>query len=169
MKNNKINAIKAAINSWLPHHFITALSYRLSRVEYKPIKDQLIRLYLFIYPLDMSEAAENNPYTYKSPNALFTRELKPSARPIDLQEDSIVSPADGKISQLGRINNGRIFQAKGRDYKLLDLLDGDQALAKKLHNGHFATIYLSPYDYHRVHMPSKGKLQFSTYVPGRLF
>jgi len=106
---------------------------------------------------------------YKTFNAFFTRELKPEARPITAGNGEIASPADGRISAIGNIDADRIFQAKNQDYSLQALLGGDEAAAKRLYNGKFATIYLSPRDYHRLHMPVDGKLISQTHVPGRLF
>jgi phosphatidylserine decarboxylase len=117
----------------------------------------------------MSLAAEENPFAYSCFNDFFTRALKPGARPIDSATDSIVCPADGAISQLGNIINGRIFQAKGQDYTTLELLGGDTDLAAEFTDGTFATVYLSPRDYHRVHMPYSGKLRAMVSIPGELF
>ena len=115
----------------------------------------------------MSEAVESAPEAYANFNAFFTRALKDGARPI--ADAPVVCPADGAISQLGEINRGRIFQAKGQDYSLQTLLGDDKALTAEFDGGSFATIYLSPRDYHRVHMPVDGTLRSMTYVPGKLF
>ena len=106
---------------------------------------------------------------YKTFNAFFTRALKPDARPIAQGQTEIASPADGRISAIGKVEDGQIFQAKNRDYSLLTLIGGDEAAAKRLANGAFTTIYLSPRDYHRLHMPLEGTLISQTHVPGRLF
>jgi len=119
--------------------------------------------------VDMNEAVISDPLEYPNFNSFFTRELRACARPIASDEGAIVSPADGTISALGLINDEKILQAKGRDYSVTDLLGGDQNLADEFRNGTFATVYLSPRDYHRVHMPLSGQLQKLVYVPGRLF
>ncbi len=122
-----------------------------------------------IYDVDMNEAAQENIENYESFNEFFTRKLKPETRPIDNEDSAIISPADGRISQLGPITGGTLFQAKGKDFLCKDLLANDENLAKSFHNGHFATIYLSPRDYHRVHMPLSGTLKKIIFVPGKLF
>ena len=127
----------------------------------------LIRRLITQYNVDMSEAVDSTPEAYANFNAFFTRALKDDARPID--DAHVVCPADGAISQLGKINRGRIFQAKGQDYSLQTLLGDDKALTAEFDGGSFATIYLSPRDYHRVHMPVDGTLRSMTYVPGKLF
>lgn len=117
----------------------------------------------------MSLAADPDYRNYASFNAFFTRELKAGARPIAGPDEALVSPVDGSISQIGSINQAEIIQAKGRPYGLPGLLAGDEQLAERFRNGSFATLYLSPRDYHRVHMPIDGLLQQMVYVPGRLF
>jgi phosphatidylserine decarboxylase len=117
----------------------------------------------------MSLAAEENPRAYASFNDFFTRSLKPNIRPICGEPSAIVCPADGSISQRGKIVNGRIFQAKGQDYSVEELIGGDTALAQEFIDGDFATVYLSPKDYHRVHMPYGGKLRTMVAIPGDLF
>lgn len=117
----------------------------------------------------MTEAAHESPAHYESFNAFFTRELKPGLRPIASAAKDIASPVDGCVSQLGPIKDNQIFQAKGRDYSALDLLGGRLEDAAAFTDGQFATLYLSPRDYHRIHMPVTGTLQSMHYVPGRLF
>ena len=117
----------------------------------------------------MSIAADPNPDSYRNFNAFFTRPLAAGQRPISENSQHIVCPADGSISQIGPIEGGRIFQAKGHYFTLEELLGGDSQLAKPFHNGLFATIYLSPKDYHRVHMPYTGSLTTMIHVPGKLF
>ena len=117
----------------------------------------------------MKEAQISDVSEFPNFNTFFVRALAPLARPIDSDADSVVSPADGVISQLGRIQNGLLVQAKGRDFKLVDLLGGSQVHAEKFMQGSFATVYLSPKDYHRVHMPVSGQLETMTYIPGKLF
>ena len=117
----------------------------------------------------MHEAVEEDMFAYESLNAFFTRALKPACRPFDTDENNWLCPVDGSVSQAQAIKNGRIFQAKGHDYSLLELLGGDTELEDTFNNGHFATLYLSPRDYHRIHMPATGKLKHMRYIPGRLF
>jgi phosphatidylserine decarboxylase len=126
-----------------------------------------IRRFIARYGVDMAEAAQPDPMAYASFNEFFTRALKPGARP--LARADLVCPVDGAISQFGAIAGERIFQAKGHDYSATALLGGDAALAAHLHGGHFATLYLSPRDYHRIHMPCAGSLLRMIHVPGELF
>jgi phosphatidylserine decarboxylase len=153
----------------LPHHAVSALVYRLMRIRWRPVKNLLIRSLSRRFDIDMDEAISSNPDDYEHFNAFFTRELKPQARPVDGGPGSIVCPADGVISQAGPIREGRIFQAKGHDFTATELLGGDEELGQAFASGCFATIYLSPRDYHRVHQPIEGTLQQTIYVPGRLF
>lgn len=132
------------------------------------MKTLLIRRFIKTYNVNMDEATAEAD-SYPSFNAFFTRALKAGARPVADTAKFVLSPADGAISQLGRIESGRIFQAKGQDYTVRELLAGDSALAEKYDDGMFITVYLSPRDYHRVHMPVNGTLQYTTYVPGDLF
>jgi len=117
----------------------------------------------------MSEAAQADYRAYEHFNAFFTRALKADARPLARDEQTLCSPVDGTVSQLGRIDGNRIFQAKGRDYSLIELLGGDKARAEPFRNGSFATLYLSPRDYHRIHMPLTGQLREMVHIPGKLF
>lgn len=126
-----------------------------------------IRRFIRHFGVDMEEAAEPDPARYASFNAFFTRPLREGARP--LARADIVCPADGVVSQLGEIRGGRIFQAKGRHYTTRELLGGDPARSELFEGGRFATIYLSPRDYHRVHMPVAGRLTATRYIPGKLF
>jgi len=169
MKASLSDYIKSLPFYFLPHHFISWLSYYLARITWRPVKNRFIQYTLHLHPMNMQEAIEEDPYQYESLNSLFTRALKPEARPLDPDNTSILCPADGRISQIGEIREGRIFQAKGVDYSLLELCGGQVDLAAAFLNGKFATIYLSPVDYHRVHIPVAGQLKYSVYVPGRLF
>ena len=128
---------------------------------------KLIRNFVAKYGVDMSEAAEPDIAYYKTFNEFFTRALKPGARPLSAAE--LICPVDGAVSQLGRIERDQIFQAKGHRYSTTALVGGDAALAGEFENGHFATIYLSPRDYHRIHMPCDGTLRRMIHVPGDLF
>jgi phosphatidylserine decarboxylase len=127
----------------------------------------LIRWFIQRYGVNMAEAAQPDPAGYASFNDFFTRALRDGVRP--LAQADLVCPVDGAVSQFGRIEGGRIFQAKGHDYSATALLGGDAALAAHFHGGHFATIYLSPKDYHRIHMPMAGRLLRMVHVPGDLF
>lgn len=153
----------------LPHHGISWLMFKLARIKFRPAKNFIIRAYTKFNAVKMHEAIEEDKYAYESLNAFFTRALKPECRPFDDTENSWLCPVDGAVSQARKIENGRVFQAKGHDYSLLELVGGDEKLAAPFQNGHFATIYLSPRDYHRIHMPVGGELTHMVYIPGRLF
>jgi phosphatidylserine decarboxylase len=132
------------------------------------LKNAVITAFKAQYGIDMSLAEQSNALKYKSFNEFFTRSLKQGVREIDSNPNSIVSPADGAISQLGKIEDGAIFQAKGQQFTVENLI-ADPQLAEPFKNGQFATVYLSPRDYHRVHMPFAGTLTETLYVPGELF
>lgn len=153
----------------LPQHLLSRLVGYLAQCEIPWLKNALIKLFIRHYGVDMSEALQPDPERYANFNAFFTRTLREGARPIATGESEIACPVDGAISQLGRISERRVFQAKGRDYSLDQLLGEDPELSALFANGDFATIYLSPRDYHRVHMPVDGELRQSTYIPGALF
>jgi phosphatidylserine decarboxylase len=153
----------------LPHHLLSRLMHSLTRVETPWLKDLLIRQVIKWYEVDIQEALEPDPSRYRSFNDFFTRALRPDARPVTQQPHEIACPADGAISQLGDIEAGYLFQAKGHDYSLLELLGGDPEMAELFDEGAFATVYLSPRDYHRLHMPMDGQLKKMLHVPGRLF
>jgi phosphatidylserine decarboxylase len=152
----------------LPQHALSRMVLVFTRVRIPWFKDLLIRGFITLFSVDMSEAAESDPYRYGSFNEFFTRALKPEARPIDHDPDAIVTPVDGMVSECGAIEENRLLQAKGLEYTLRDLLAG-QPWARSFEGGSFATIYLAPFNYHRVHMPVRGTLQDTVYVPGRLF
>jgi phosphatidylserine decarboxylase len=153
----------------LPHHLLSRLMYSITRSETPSIKNMLIRQAIKWYQVEMQEALESDPTCYRSFNDFFTRALHPDARPVTQQPNEIASPADGMISQCGDIEAGYLFQAKDYDYSLLELLGGDMEMAIQFEEGVFATLYLSPKDYHRLHMPLNGKLKKMIHVPGRLF
>jgi len=169
MKASFTDYLKSTPFYFLPHHFISAVVYKIARIKWAPVKNFTLRVYLSLHEVNMAEADEENPYAYKTLNAFFTRALKSDARIIDNTEHTLVCPVDGKVSQAQAIENGRVFQAKGQDYSLLELVGGIDKLAKDFTNSSFATIYLSPKDYHRIHMPLDGRLSDMVYVPGRLF
>lgn len=153
----------------LPQHLLSALAFRATRARWRPLKDLLIGTFIRHFRVEMAEARESDPKAYASFNAFFTRSLGAGTRPISTPSDTLICPVDGALSQLGTIDGGRIFQAKGHDYSLLELLGGHADWAKRLEGGTFATIYLSPRDYHRVHMPIGATLREMIHVPGRLF
>ena len=153
----------------IPQHMLSRLIGYLADSENPWLKAQLIQLFSHFFPINIAEAAPDNVEQYASFNAFFTRALKPGARPVVQDHNAIASPADGAISEIGVIEGNQLLQAKGHNYSLLALLGGDTALAEQFNNGAFATIYLSPKDYHRVHMPLAGTLQQTRYVPGKLF
>ena len=153
----------------LPHHLLSRMVGALARSETPWIKTTFINLFLKQFRINLQEAQIEDPDQFASFNAFFTRALKDGARPICEDSAAIVSPADGAISQLGRIRGSDVMQAKGQYFSLYELVGGDSDLASEFINGSFATVYLSPRDYHRVHMPLSGTLREMIYVPGRLF
>lgn len=157
------------LQHWVPQHAISRAAGWFASTNIAPIKNTFIRWFVKRYQVDMSLALEENPLAYESFNDFFTRALKPDARPIHNHPQSIVCPADGVISQIGKIQEGRVFQAKGQSYTVLELLGGEEDLAAQFTDGSFATVYLSPRDYHRVHMPYGGKLRAMVSIPGELF
>jgi len=164
-----VDYLKALPQYLLPHHPLSRLLSRLTHARAARVKDFLIRGFSRLYHINLEEAANQDPVHYEHFNAFFTRALKPGVRPVADGEGVVVSPVDGTVSQRGAIENGRIFQAKGRAYTTRQLLGGDERLAELFEDGEFATIYLSPTDYHRIHMPLDGTLQEMVHVPGRLF
>ena len=151
----------------LPQHLLSRVTGRFATGRFG--KNLVIRWFIRRYGVDLSEAELDAPQAYDSFNAFFTRELKPGLRPLAGGRETLVSPVDGTISQLGQVSDDRVFQAKGQSFSLTELLGGDAERAKPFEGGEFATIYLAPHDYHRIHMPLAGKLQEMAYVPGRLF
>ena len=152
----------------LPQHALSRLAGRLAASQQPWTRDRLIRQFVATYDVDMTDAARGIGQ-FASFNDFFTRELKPGARPLADAAQHILSPADGAVSQVGRITQGRIFQAKGRDFTVAEILGHGEDAAQRFEGGRFITIYLSPRDYHRVHMPAYGKLRSTAYVPGDLF
>jgi phosphatidylserine decarboxylase len=157
-----------AFQHLMPQHLLSRSVGFLANCETEGVKNFLIKNFIRHYHVDMAEAAKADYTQYQNFNAFFTRELKENARQI-AEGNCVISPADGAISQIGSIKSGRIFQAKGQDYSALELLAGRENLAQQFHDGFFATIYLSPKDYHRVHAPISGALSEMIYVPGKLF
>ena len=152
-----------------PHHLVSRLMGLAADCRTPAIKNWMISRFVRRYGVDMSEALVQDPLAYESFNDFFTRALRPEARPLDTEPGAVLCPTDGAISQLGPIEHGRIFQAKGHSYSLTELLGGDPRRADPFMGGDFATVYLSPRDYHRVHMPCAGTLREMVHVPGRLF
>ncbi|MFT3896404.1 MAG: archaetidylserine decarboxylase [Thermomonas sp.] len=157
-----------ALTYVLPHRALSALARRLAYSANPAISRRLIDTVVAKFGVDLSEAAQSDPRAYATFNAFFTRALRPGARTPDPDPRALLMPADGRISQCGNIDNGRIFQAKGQGFTAAELL-GDESAAEPFANGLFATVYLSPRDYHRVHMPWTGTLRETVHVPGRLF
>jgi phosphatidylserine decarboxylase len=153
----------------LPQHLLTSVVHAVTRARSPAIKNWLIGSFMRGFHPDMSDAVEPNPLAYGSFNEFFTRALRADARPIVRDERTLVSPVDGTVSQLGGIAGNQIFQAKGRHYSLEALLAGSGEWTARFQGGSFATLYLAPYNYHRIHMPLTGTLQAAWYVPGKLF
>jgi len=153
----------------LPHHLLSRMMYVITRCEWPGLKDALIRGFIRLYDVDLSEASLGTPGAYPCFNALFTRALKDGARPLAAEPSAVLCPADGTLSQIGEVEQGRICQAKGQRFSVAELLGGSPELAAQFAGGYFATVYLSPRDYHRVHMPLAGTLTRMVHVPGRLF
>jgi len=160
--------IKGWLQYPLPHHAISRLTHRLTRIRHPRLKDWAIRDFIRRFGVDMSEAAQPDPAAYPTFNAFFTRSLRPDARPLASGARDLACPVDGAVSQIGSIEGGRVFQAKGQDFTAAELLGGDAA-ASHFEDGQFTTLYLSPRDYHRIHMPLDGTLTRMVHVPGRLF
>lgn len=161
------------LKSWplavLPHQLLSRLVRSATRWRSDCWKNPLIRQFIRHFNVDMSQAEAANAEDYADFNSFFTRALKPGSRTFPENQHAIVSPVDGRVSQVGDIHAGRLIQAKGQDYSLAALLGNDRERAAEFDNGKFATLYLSPRDYHRIHMPCPGQLLETTYIPGRLF
>lgn len=157
-----------ALQYLLPHRLVSRLALYAARWRWRPWKDWLIGMVVRRFDVDMAEAAQSDPHAYPNFAQFFTRALKTGVRTPDPDPRALLMPADGRISQLGPIRSGRIFQAKGQSYTAAELL-GDAQAAQAFENGWFATVYLSPRDYHRVHMPWTGTLRETAHVPGRIF
>ncbi len=162
-----LNKLKIAMQYVLPQHMLSRALGFAAELEARAVKNRLIKLFIHRFRVDMSDAIEEDPEKYPSFNAFFTRALKPGARPID--PEHVVAPADGVISQFGTISEGTLIQAKGRMYNLLELLGGNREWSKPFEGGSYMTLYLAPFNYHRVHMPLRGMLEKMIYIPGCLF
>ena len=161
-------SLVTALTYALPHRLLSSLARSLAYSDSPRLRRWLIDTVTRRFGVDLSEAAECDPAAYATFNAFFTRALRPGARVPDPDPRALLMPADGRISQCGPIASGRIFQAKGRSFTTAELLGGEAA-ARPYDEGLFATVYLSPKDYHRVHMPWTGRLLETVHVPGRLF
>ena len=159
--------LSVTLQHWLPQRALTELAGRIARAQGGTITHAMIRRFVRRYGVNMDEAANPDITSYASFNDFFTRELKPGARP--LADSAFICPVDGAISQFGPISGDQIFQAKGHLYSTRALVGGDAELAAPFDNGSFATIYLSPRDYHRIHMPVAGRLRRMIHVPGDLY
>ncbi len=159
--------LEHGLQAMLPTRWLSALMHRFAAIQQPWIKQATIDFVRRTYAIDMSEAQEEDPQAYASFNDFFTRSLKPGSRPL-AEPPALLSPVDGTISQWGRIHGDTVFQAKGRSFSAGALL-GDNAAAQAYQDGEFATIYLAPYNYHRIHMPMAARLVSGRYIPGRLF
>ena len=161
--------MNAKLQSLLPQHTLSKWMSKLTHSETVWLKNLFIRQIIQRYGVNMDEALIQDINAFKSFNDFFTRELKPDLRPISTVKNAIVSPADGVVSQAGNITAGDIFQAKGKSFTVTELLGGSAERAAPFNDGIFSTIYLSPKDYHRLHIPLTGTLKEMVHVPGRLF
>lgn len=162
-------ALFVALQYVLPKHLLTALIWRITRIRHVAIKNFLITQFVGLYKVDIEEVQLVVPTDFATFNDFFVRELVADARPIDTGTNNIVSPVDGTVSLAGAISDSAIIQAKGIDYSLNDLLATDIDQAQAYVDGNFATIYLAPFNYHRVHAPLDGELVAARYIPGDLF
>ena len=167
MSDSLLDRLKVLSQYLVPQHLLSRALGVLAESRVPEIRNALVDFFVKRYNIDMSIAAEPDPHAYACFNDFFTRALRDGVRPITTA--GIACPADGAVSQLGKIDNERIFQAKGQHYTLTQLLGGDPGRAAPFRNGDFITVYLSPRDYHRVHMPFSGVLKEMIYVPGKLF
>jgi phosphatidylserine decarboxylase len=163
-----MSAIRLAFHQYLPAKALSKLLYFLTRIKVRWFKNAFISVFAKQFGINWNEALAAGPEHYVHFNAFFTRELKPGARPLATASDAILCPADGAVSAAAPITADRVLQAKGHDYSLATLL-GDAELAREFEGGDFITVYLSPRDYHRVHMPMAGSLETTIHVPGKLF
>jgi phosphatidylserine decarboxylase len=153
----------------LPQHFLSSLIHRFMRIKQPGFKNFQISQFIKLFNVNMNEALKQDINEFIDFNHFFTRALKKEARPDQTSEAELACPVDGAISELGTIDDDRLIQAKGHFFNLQDLLAGSEMLANTFRNGSFATIYLSPRDYHRIHMPIEGQLKEMIHVPGQLF
>ena len=161
------NSFAVTLQHWLPKQTLTVAAGKFASARAGWLTTAAVKAFIAHYQVNMAEAEQPDPAAYPTFNAFFTRALRPGVRPVAQAE--WVSPVDGIISQLGSIKGDQIFQAKGHHYSTTALLGGDTALTKRFQDGQFATIYLSPSHYHRIHMPATGRLLRMVHVPGDLF
>ena len=157
-----------ALHSLLPTHFLSWLMFHIAQIRNPGFKNAFISIFVRLYKIDLSEAEFEIVKSYPDFSSFFARALKPGARPLDPDPKTLISPVDGYVSEVGPIRNGTMIQAKGFDYTVTELLGGSKA-AGFFQKGSYATIYLAPHNYHRIHMPANGRLREWSYVPGRLF
>jgi phosphatidylserine decarboxylase len=170
MSNSSIrDRIFIGVQYLLPQHFLSRLVWSLARTRIRWLKQALIRAFLRHYPVNIAEAVHADPALYESFNDFFTRRLRANARPVDPLPASVVCPVDGFVSHAGPLAGDSLLQAKGITYTASALLGGDPALAEQYRGGSFATFYLAPQNYHRVHMPCAGTLRLARHVPGDRF
>ncbi|MGH8496961.1 MAG: archaetidylserine decarboxylase [Gammaproteobacteria bacterium] len=153
----------------LPQHLISRTVYHATRIRVGWFKNALIRWFVRAYDVDLDEAVASDPAAYASFNEFFTRPLRDDARPLTRPPDALAAPVDGELARFGTISNGMLVQAKGHSFELLELLGGDGRLAARFERGAYATFYLAPRAYHRIHLPFAGRLSEMIFVPGRLF
>jgi len=163
------DSLKVNLQYWLPKHLLSRLVGQLAAAKAGVVTTQLIDLFIRHFDVNMAEAEKPLASDYSTFNEFFTRPLKAGVRPICPDDDALIFPVDGAISQFGKIKEDQIFQAKGHHYSTTALLGGNARLAEQFQNGDFMTVYLSPKDYHRIHMPVKGTLSDMIFVPGELF
>ncbi|MGX9419462.1 archaetidylserine decarboxylase [Vibrio sp. WJH972] len=164
-----MDKLKIGLQYWLPQHALTRFMGKLASAKAGKLTTLVIRWFIKQYKVNMNEALHAEPEHYQTFNDFFVRELKPGSRPIAAGKTVLTHPADACVSQFGPIVDGQLIQAKGHTYSALELLGGSKELAAEFNDGGFATLYLSPSDYHRVHMPCDGILRQMIYVPGDLF
>ncbi|CZF85110.1 archaetidylserine decarboxylase [Grimontia marina] len=163
------NDLKIGLQYCMPKHLLTRLVGKLAAAKAGFLTTAVIKWFIRQYKVEMNEAKNSDPKSYPTFNDFFVRELKDGARPLNDEANVIAHPADACVSQAGPIEKGRLIQAKGHTFDACELLGGDAKLAEEFADGDFATLYLSPRDYHRVHMPCNGTLRQMIYVPGDLF
>ena len=168
-KASLVDYLKAYPQYVLPHFFLSGIMRRITRIQNRFWRTLTIKWVIKTYKVDMNLAENENIDSYKSFNTFFTRKLKPGVRPITAGKNEVACPVDGTVSQVGEIKDGKIFQAKGRHYTLKQLIGHPDIDNTPFEGGQFVTIYLSPRDYHRIHMPVDGTLNSMTHIPGRLF
>jgi len=165
---NTFDKALVALHLLIPARLLARIVYRLSRSKRSWLKNLLISLFCKLYPVDMSEAEHPHAEAYASFNAFFTRRLKPGVREFAIGTSNLICPADGTVAQTGHVHDGQLLQAKGMHFSAAALL-GNTELASNFNSASFATIYLAPYNYHRVHMPVSGQLISSQFIPGKLY